>query len=189
MTQENNELQAQIESTKQRLKEIQNFQAQIIKSNKRALGNAGSKPKRKRQDIPELSHQQQWTRKKQLHTDVKQALSFLDSDGVHPSSITLVHNNTSEMEILDLESGVYKKPENTSIACETELALFVKDHFGLSDSAYHELCMICERLPRLCKVKQLSRHLNSQWDIKPCPDNNSIQQSLISRLTKELSIY
>ena len=190
LTQENNELQIQLEGTKQKLKEIQNTQNQLIKSNKRMaseLANSGSKQKKRRQDISQLSRQHKWTRKKQLHTDVSQALSFLENEGVQPSTITLVHNSTSETEILDLESGAYKKPESTStINDKPELALFVKDRFGLSDLAYHELCMICEQLPRLCKLKQLSKHLNSQWDIKPCPDNNGIQQSLASRVTERV---
>ena len=174
------------------MKEIQNSQNQIIKSNKRVssvLANSGSQSKRKRQDISELSRQQKWTRKKQLHTDITQALSFLESqNGVHPSCITLVYSKTSEMKVLDLESGEYKKPESTSTVSGPEFVLFVKDRFGLSDSAYHELCMICEQLPRLCRLKELSRHLNSQWDIKPCPDNNGIQQALTSRVIERVSI-
>ena len=66
------------------------------------------------------------------------------------------------------------------------MALFVKDRFGLSDSAYHELCMICEQLPWLCRLKELFRHLNSQWDIKLCPDNNGIQQAFTSRVTERV---
>ena len=96
-----------------------------------ALGNSGSKPKRIRKDISEVTRQQKWTRKKQLHTDVTQALSFLDDEGVRLSYITLVHNATSETETLDLESGVYRSLENTSTAIKPELALFVKDRFGL----------------------------------------------------------
>lgn len=189
LVQVNNELKTQLEGTKQKLKEIQNFQSQIIKSNKRmssALANSGSKPKRRRQSISKLSRQQKLTRRKQLHTDVVQALSFLDDDGVHPSSVTLVDNNTTETEVLDLESGIYTKPQDSDSLSKAELALFVKDRFGLSDFAYHELCMICKQLPRLYKLKQLSKHLNSQWDVKPCPDNNGIQQSLTSRLTERV---
>ena len=65
--QDNDHLQAQLEDTRQKLKEIQNSQNQIIKSNKRmssVLANSGSQSKRKRQDISELSCQQKWTRKK-----------------------------------------------------------------------------------------------------------------------------
>ena len=188
LVQSNNELKTQLEGAKQKLKEIQNSHNQIIRSNKRmssALANLGSKPKRRRQSISKLSRQQKLTRKKQLHNDLVQALSFLDDDGVHPSSITLVHD-TTETEVLNLDSGMYTKPQNSDSVSTPELALFVKDRFGLSDSAYHELCMICEQLPRLYKLKQLSKLLNSQWDIKPCPDNNGIQQSLAYRVIERV---
>ena len=59
--QDNDDLQAQLEDTRQKLKETQNSQNQIIKSNKRmssVLTNSGSQSKRKRQDILELSRQQ-----------------------------------------------------------------------------------------------------------------------------------
>ena len=70
----------------------------------------GNPPKQKRQDISSLSRQQQWSRKKQLHTGLNQALLFLEQDGVSASSVTLVHNETNETEILDLETGMYSKP-------------------------------------------------------------------------------
>ena len=105
-------MKTQLEGAKQKLKEIQNSHNQIIRSNKRissALANSGSKPKRRRQSISKLSRQQKLTRKK-LHNDVVQALSFLDDNGVHPSSITLVHD-TAETEVLNLDSGMYTKPQ------------------------------------------------------------------------------
>ena len=46
--------------------------------------------------------------------------------------------------------------------------------------------MICEQLPWLCSLKQLSRQLNSQWVNKHCQNNNEKQQSLASRLTEKV---
>ena len=51
---------------------------------------------------------------------------------------------------------------------------------------YHELSMVCQHLPRSCKLKKIAENLNSQWDIKPCPGNNGIQQSLDLRLKERL---
>ena len=144
----------------------------------------GNPPKRKRQDISSLSRQQQWSRKKQLHTGLNQALLFLEQDGVSASSVTLVHNETNETEILDLETGTYSKPETSSINDITLAILYVKDRFGLSDSAYHELSMVCQTLPRSWKLKELCNHLNSQWELKPCPGDSGVQQSLSARLTE-----
>ena len=186
LKQENSSLQAELNGTHQTLKEIQNIQTNLIKTNKRMSSAlvAGPNPKRKKKDLSILSRQQQWNRKKQLHGDVTHALSFLESDRIQPLSVTL--STGSSTEVLDLQSGTYSKPlKNTCtnpLAESPELALYVKDHFGLSDTAYHELAMICEQLPRLSKLKKLAKNLNSQWEIKPCPENSGIQQSLKSRL-------
>ena len=66
-------------------------------------------------------------------------------------------------EILDLNSGEYRKSENDDpLLCSPKLALYVKDHFGLSDKVYHELGRICKQLPRLNQLKKLSNQLNSE---------------------------
>jgi len=65
LKQENSSLQAELYGTQQKLKEIQNIQATLIKTNKRmssALA-VGPNPKRKKKDLTELSRQQQWNRK------------------------------------------------------------------------------------------------------------------------------
>ena len=96
---------------------------------------------------------------------------------------------TGETESFNLESGDYSKihPESsTSGNNNAEMVLFVKDRFGLSDTAYHELTMVCQHLPRSCKLKKLAGHLHSQWDIKPCPGDNGIQQSLSLRLKERI---
>ena len=94
-------------------------------------------------------------------------------------SVTLTTGSSTE--VLDLQSGAYTKPESVysgTLTDSPELALHVKDHFDLSDTAYHELAMICEQLPCLSKLKKLAKNLNSQWEIKPCPENCGIQQPL-----------
>ena len=180
-----NNMEVELQAAKAELKEAKEVQKQITKSNKRlssTLSTMGNPPKRKRQDISSLSRQQQWSRKKQLHTDLNQALLFLDQEGVSTSSITLKHDETSESEVFDLETGTYSKPETTSTNDINEAILYIKDHFGLSNSAYHELSMICQSLPSSCKLKELCKHSNSQWAIKACPGYNGVQQSLSARL-------
>lgn len=185
LKQENSSLQAKLNEAQPKLKEIQNVQATLIKTNKRMSSTlaAGTNPKRKKKELSEVSRQQQWNRKKQVHSDVTHALSFLQNEGIEPLSVTL--NTGSSTDVLDLQSGTYTKPENIcmgALSGSPEIALYVKDRFGLSDRAYHELAMICEQLPCLSKLKKLAKNLNSQWEIKPCPENSGIQQSLISRL-------
>ena len=190
--QKQEETQTELEATKKKLKEIQNCQAKLIKSNKRmscALASESGESKRKRLDISSVSRQQRWSRKQQLHTNITQAVSFLEEEGVHPSCINLVYNETGETESLNLESGEYSKihsESSTAINDSPEMILFVKDQFGLSDTAYHELSMVCQHLPRSCKLKKIAGNLNSEWEIKPCPGGSGIQQSLGSRLKERI---
>ena len=152
-----------------------------------ALAGESCESKRKRQDISVVSRQQRWTRKQQLHTNITQAVSFIEEEGVHPSSITLVYNETGKTELLNLESGEYSKIDLESNTNDNpETILFVKERFGLSDTAYHELSMVCEHLPRSGKLKKIATNLNSKWTIKPCPGGNGIQQSLTLKLKERI---
>lgn len=63
------------------------------------------------------------------------------------------------------------------------MVLYVKECFGLSNSVYHELSMVW---PRSWKLKDLTKKMNSKWDIKPCPGNDGVQQSLESRLKERV---
>lgn len=145
--------------------------------------------RRKRQDISSVSRQQQWSRKKQLHSDVSQALLFLEDEGVSASSITLVHTETNEKEVLHVNEGTFSKRNDSNPECNgLEVVLYVEEHFGLSNLAYHELSVVCEQLPRSWKLKNLAKHLNSKWEIKPCGSGDGVQQSLKSRLAERVRI-
>ena len=61
--------------------------------------------------------------------------------------------------------------------------LYVKEKFGLSYAAYHELSMICHQLPCTCQLKALEKEINIGSEKKPCPGGFGVQQSLESRLT------
>lgn len=119
-----------------------------------------------------MSHQQQWSRKKQIHTDVSQALLLLEDEGVCALHVTLVYEQTDTTEILNLHSGMYTKlhkiNSSTNDDDDLDLALYVKDRFGLSDAAYHELSMVCDKLPCSWKLKHLAKCINSKHQIKPC---------------------
>ena len=79
--------------------------------------------------------QQQWNRKKLVHGEVTHALSFLQNEGIQPLSVIL--NTSSSTDVLDLQSGIYTKPESVHTGTLTdspEIVLYVKDHL----TAYHE---------------------------------------------------
>ena len=79
-----------------------------------------------------------------MHTNITQAVSFLEEEGVSLSSVTLVYNETGKMESLNLDSGKYSDidVQGNSRDDNPEMTLFVKDRFGLSNTAYHELSMV-----------------------------------------------
>jgi len=113
-------------------------------------------------------------------------LFLLEGDDIQPLSVTM--DIGSSTKVLDIQSGEYRTPDITSpLINSPELALFVKDCFGLSDMAYHELAMVCRALPTLSKLKGVAKHLNSQWKLQPCPGDDGIQQSFKSRLTMRVT--
>ena len=146
----------------------------------------GQKPKRKKNEFENVSRQQRWKRQKQVHSNISHALSFLEGDDIQPLSVTI--DMGSSTKVLDLQTGEYKTPDITNPLIDSpELALFVKDRFGLSDMAYHELAMVCRALPTLSKLKGVAKHFNSQWELQSCPENDGIQQSFKSRLTTRVT--
>ena len=114
----------------------------------------------------------------------------MESEGVHVSSVTLVHDETSEVEILDIMHGIYSKSSDNCASysglddCSLEMVLYVKERLGLSNAAYRELSMVCRGLPRSWKMKDFVQCLDSLWKIKPCPEGHGMQQSLESRLAE-----
>ena len=186
-------LETQIATAQAELKCATESNDNLSKSNKRlAAAIAQGNHTKKRRVLSSVSRQQQWVRKKQIHTDIRESLSFLESEGVHASSITLVHDETNDVEVLDIAQGTYSKGSDDSMTTQDsddyslEMVLYVKERFGLSNAAYHELSMVCRGLPRSWKMKDFVQCLNSLWDIKPCPEGCGMQQTLESRLVERV---
>ena len=117
-------------ATKDELKTVRKLNDQLTKCNKRlsyAVIFQDKLQRQKRRDISTLSRQQQWSRKKQVCANVNQALLFLEDKGVHATSVTLVHTETSQKEVLDLHQSTYSKPDESSSTDESlEVVLYVK---------------------------------------------------------------
>ena len=136
--------------------------------------------RRQRKTISTLSRQQKLIRKKELNTGIKQTLSFLEDEGICATSVTLLHKDSCQKEVLDIKSGKFSNAESTIEQSDvSEMILYVKERFGISNMAYHEMSMICKELPRSCNVVQI---MNSKWEINSCPGDCGMQQSLKSRL-------
>ena len=128
-------------------------------------------------------------KKKQLVTGIKAALSACD-EHFSPLSVDIQNIESGEREVLDLTKGTLTPCRNLGEPSSenlTNFALYVKDKFNLSDSAYLEISQLSSSLPRLFKIKKLSNALNSEFDIVPSPCGfTGVQQSFKARLTCRL---
>ena len=182
----------ELKSTKNELKQVEKANEQLKKSNKRLSSEVvaqGNPKKRRRSDLTTVSRQQQWFRRKQIQSDIQQSLLFLEDEGACATSITLVHSESKHTEVINLQPNSLPQcsSEQGEVDSHMNMVLYVKERFGLSNAAYHQLSMVCQQLPRSWKLKDLTKKLNSKWDIKPCPGNDGVQQSLESRLRERVS--
>ncbi len=87
---------------------------------------------------------------------------------------------------MDIKSGVFKPCESTPEKIP-HFALYVKDKFNLSDTAYREITQLSSSLPSLYKIKELSNQINSSFEILSAPSGISgVQQSFQQRLSYRL---
>ena len=91
------------------------------------------------------------------------------------------------METLDLENGKFSNNQSEENDILGQI-LYIKEQFGISDSAYHELSMACGDLPCSCYLKKVAMQLIIKWEIKPSPNGNGIQQSIGSRLKERMRV-
>ena len=122
---------------------------------------------------------------KQLATDVKTALSFVEDENFAPTKVNLRNKETGEI-IHIAENGDVKVDEPKAVE-SVKKTLYVKEKFHISNNAYHELAMLNPKLPRLCEITREAKQLNAQSNIYPTPEPTiGVQQSLRARLTKSL---
>ena len=70
----------------------------------------------------------------------------------------------------------------------SEKILYIKEKFGISDSAYHELSMVYHDLSRSHHLKKMASELNTKCEINLCPNGKGVQQSIQSRLRERLNV-
>ena len=77
----------------------------------------------------------------------------------------------------------------TTCSVEHTCTLYVKDKFGISDQAYHELAMVNKDLPRMYALKMEAKELDSESQIWSTPGEAiGVQQSLRVRLKRRLHV-
>jgi len=127
---QNQQLQRMLSTTTNDLRELEESNRQLQRTNKRLSSvtdeESVQKVKRKRNDFAVLSRQQQWLRKKQLCADIGQALNFMENDGIKAAKVTFIHSETNQKESLDLATGKYKSDNEVEYS-QIEFVLYVKE--------------------------------------------------------------
>lgn len=118
-------------------------------------------------------------------------MSFCEGGSYKPVSVEVENIENHSRETFDIQNGTFSTVDNENIEPDSDkqrLALYVKDKFYLSDEAYHEMSLLSKDIPRLYKIKELTKGLNSTFDIVHSPDGvTGVQQSLKSRLVARLN--
>jgi hypothetical protein len=105
--------------------------------------------------------------------------------------VTAIHvrnKDTGSSGVIPAEAGVRVtatvQPQSGD---QVKKVLLVKDRFGISNEAYHEISMLNEHLPRSCKITKETKQINDQWEISPIPgDCTGAEQSLKQRLSERI---
>ena len=127
----------------------------------------------------EYSRQQRYN-KKDLAKNIQSALSFCEDEGLKPCSVEVENVDTGSHELLNVACGTYSGMNEPTTSEKENMCsvLYVKDKFSVSNEAFHELSML-SNLPSSSEVKNLTRTLNSQFDIRSTPNGIvGVQQSL-----------
>ena len=113
---------------------------------------------------------------KELKNKSEQALWFMDSFGFKLDSIKVrdTDGNIKEMVYKDNDSSnktsFQQLPEDDKDTIRA--LLYIMDKYCVSDSAYHEISMIVDGLPRSYLIKQCRKSLNSICHITRMPGKN-----------------
>lgn len=152
-----------------------------------------SKKSHTRKPLSEVSRQQQYNRKKEMASTVKKSLTCCENEGFQPCLLELQDKNTGDQVILNVSKGTFTckddQAKTTDASARIHSTLHVKDKFSISNKAYHELSMMSD-LPSSSQIKKLTVSLNSQCDIRSCPNGIiGVQQSIRARIVQRLTHF
>ena len=121
----------------------------------------------------------------QFVSTAQTTLSFLESYDFLATKVEIYNYETDSYEVLSLvDEGVFgeKAVLDQDDLQSINMMLYVKEKFGISNQAYHELSMSCKSMPRSWKLREQVKYLNEKWDIRMTPNDKGVQQSIKDRL-------
>ena len=133
----------------------------------------------------QYSRQQKNKIKRHVAENVKVALDILcKSEKMKACSVEMINIDTKAKEVLNLESGSFTTQQVTSPTTTVNSTILIKDKFGISNAAYHELSMLHPVLPKSSEIQKHIKDMNSQLTITSTPNNTmGVQLSLKTCIT------
>lgn len=131
------------------------------------------------------SQSQQRRHKQAFFSKMSDLVKLCNFPGMTVSGLTAKdRTGTERLYRRDIESGLFS-PRGSAVASHAEdnecaelnfleVMVFLKDRHLISDEAYHEMAQRFKELPRLYKLKDRIKELNSEYDISCVNDENGV---------------
>ena len=163
-------LQEKLDHCGKKLKETTNQlktleQSVVRLSNKLRSQTPSRRPKRKA--WVNCTSQYQNQQRKKIKLDVQTALSFTETENFQPVGVEMMNKDTKD--IIHIDCRIADSTVGKADKCVVEKTLFVKEHFNISNVAYHELAQINPKLPRQSSLAKVSKEMNAEFEIQPTP--------------------
>ena len=145
-----------------------------------------SKQSRKRKSWGEYSGRH---KKRKIQVLKERAVNLLNDDQFEVCKLEVRNKDDGSSRTIEVCVQDTDK-ENASCQAAKQQVLYTKEHYGISDQAYHELSMVDELLPRSWMIIHERNEMNKQWEISCTPDefNVGVQQSFKKKLTDRVRV-
>lgn len=125
--------------------------------------------------------------KKRKIRELKDKVSELNDRQFEVTAVHVRNKDTGNSETVCTADGMQIAAEAPQSNTDLKKVLLVKERYGISNQAYHELSMLDKHLPRSCKIQKEVKQINDRWEIFPTPgDSTGAQQSFVQRLSERI---
>ena len=167
----------------------------VLKDTVNILTQDTSKRSTPRKNWISYSKKQQQRKRRELKERVNARLLNVD-DHFETTSVSFKNKETSEILTIispqnagEIECSTSSHKEDESAQSLRDMLLYIKEKYGISDKAYHELSMLVTSMPRSCTLMKRQHELNGLFVVSPTPDSTvGVQQSLRSRLCTRIRV-
>ena len=146
-----------------------------VQTQSAVISDLSSKKKRRStsKHWTQYSRQQKAKIKKRVADNLRTTLNILcEHEKLKVCNIEMINIDTQGKEILDIGRGTFSQIQETpSSSKKLNSTLLIKDKYGISNEAYHELHMLHPQLPNYSQIQKTIKEMNSTLTITNTPNN------------------